>query len=159
VASSLAVLAVPDLPAGVRAAYRPGDLPSDWAPMVAATDRAAGAGAVLSMPWLPFRQTAWNGTDRPFLDPLPLALPQEVVRSRELTVVRGGRVVVVDADAAAIAADLRRGVLDPAALSRSGITAVVQWRGTPGTTVVPHPALRQVFSGPHFVVWAVTGAN
>jgi hypothetical protein len=66
---------------------------------------------------------------------------------------------VVDADLAAIAADLRRGVLDPAALSRSGITAVVQWRGTPGATVVPDPALRQVFSGPHFVVWAVTGAK
>jgi hypothetical protein len=156
VAASLAVLSVPDLPAAVYEAYRPVTMPADWAPMLAAADRAAGDGTVLSTPWLALRQTGWNGAQRPFLDPLPRALHQHVASSRELIVVRSDEVVVVDADQTAIAAAVRSGRVDSAALAHAGITAVVEWRGTPGPALIPDSGLRQVFSGPDFRVWAVT---
>lgn len=161
--AALAVLAVPDLPRLVRTAYQPVQVPRDWEPMLAAVREAAGDGTVLLVPWSSFRAapadpgtvTPFNA-GRPFLDPLPRALTQPVLASRELDVVRDGRVWVVDGDRAVLASFETAGTLDATALATAGVSVVVQWRDSRGTPVTPGPGLTPVFEGEAFQVWAVT---
>jgi hypothetical protein len=129
--------------------------------MVEAADHAAGDGRVLVLPWSTFRQlrgaaSADTGA-HPFLDPLPRGLRQEVVTSRELVVVRDGKTLRVDDDPRQSRA-LVAGRLDPTALAREGIAAVVVWRDTPGpaTEVSAQRGLEQVLDHGAFSVWVVT---
>jgi hypothetical protein len=111
---------------------------------------------VLSLPWQPFRQVAWAGT-QPFLDPLPRAVRAEVVGSTVLTVPRDGRLLPVGTDPPEAKA-WTQGRLDVAALSRLGIGYVVEWKTSPGRLPARHDGLRLVTRGQWFDVWAVPGA-
>jgi hypothetical protein len=176
VAASVAVLTVPDLPPLVHTAYQAVRMPSDWEPMLAATRQSAGDGTVLVVPWSSFRAgrsgsgaaggggvvgagagpgAAFNA-GRPFLDPLPRALDQKVLVSRELDVVRDGRVWVVDGDRPVLTALQTAGELDAAKLAAAGVSVVVQWRDTVGEPVRPGPGMTSVHDGEAFQVWSVT---
>ncbi|WP_406831031.1 hypothetical protein ABEG17_18830 [Pedococcus sp. KACC 23699] len=155
---SAAVLTVPDLPSSVGSAYRPLQMPADWAPTVRAADRAAGQGRILVLPYQSFRRTPWAG-GAPFLDPTPRALRAPVLASRQLVVARGRQQWTVDDDAVT-AGDLGLTTgsadLDPAVLRQRGVTAVVEWRDSPGSIPSDHAGMTEVFTGPHFRVWVVT---
>jgi hypothetical protein len=153
--ASVALLSVPDLPRDVRAAYRPVAMPPDWQPAVDAASRAAGDGALVVLPWQPFRRVRWAGAD-PFLDPTSRAVPADVVGSRQLTVVRDGAVVVVDDDPAALAALGGSDTLDAATLRRAGVAAVLVWKGTPGRVPGRGEGVVVERETPHFAVWTVT---
>ncbi len=154
--ASVALLSVPDLPRDVRSAYRPVATPPDWQPAVDAASGAAGDGALLVLPWQPFRRVPWAGRE-PFLDPTARAVSARVVGSRQLTVVRDGRTLVVDDDPREVAALGTSGRLDPDALQRAGVGAVLVWRGTPGAVPTPTgPGVRVVLQTTHFTVWSVT---
>jgi hypothetical protein len=148
-ATALAVLAAPDIPRRLQAAYRPVQFPSDWNAAV----RAAGEGRVLVLPWQPMRQVPWNG-DRPFLDPLPLALHGEVVAASDLVVQRGGERHQVGSSDPVAAAQWATGRVDLATLRNLGISTVVEWRGTPGAAPRLND-LRLLASTSSLTVWRV----
>lgn len=153
---SLGVATVPDLPRLVRAAYQPVSYPAEWAAVVTSLQGADGAPpTVLSLPWQPLRSTAWAGPS-PFLDPLPRAVPGEVLTSSALTVRRGSATVVVDDAPRPEGADWARGRVTPGSLRSAGVTHVVEWLGTPGAPVTERTGWRRVHSGEHFAVWDVT---
>jgi hypothetical protein len=160
---AVAVLTVADLPRLVHTAYEPVQMPSDWAPALAAVRESAGEGTVLVVPWSSFRAARHEGAGgatfnagRPFLDPLPRALDQRVLLSRELDVVRDGRVWVVDADREVLTSLQTAGELDATKLSAAGVSVVVQWRHTVGVQLRAGPDLAPVHEGEAFQVWAVT---
>jgi hypothetical protein len=162
-AVSLTLLTAPDLPRRVGEAYRPVAYPAEWGAMVRAVapvdgDNRVGPGQtrVLSLPWQPFRQVAWAGA-QPFLDPLPRAVRAEVVGSTVLTVPRDGALLPVGTDPPEATA-WAQGRLDVAALSRSGIGYVVEWKTSPGRLPARHDGLRLVTRGQWFDIWAVPGA-
>ncbi|NNM44797.1 hypothetical protein [Knoellia koreensis] len=155
---SFAVLAVPDAPTLLHAAYQPVGMPPGWAAAVDAADQAAGDRAVLVLPWSAFRAArspSGYNRNQPFLDPLSRALAQRVISSRELVVSRQGVTVTVDDDPGG----LTRLASDPspAALEAAGIGAVVVWTDVRGPAV---PAavrdLELVERAGSFEVWRVT---
>ena len=152
VVASLAVLSAPDLPKAVHTAYRPVTMPADWQPMVSAAVAAAGSGTVAVLPWQPFRAVSWAG-GRPFLDPLPRALPGRVLTAHQLTVVRDARRITVDDDPAAVAG-WQAGRVDVADLRAQGVAAVVIWKGTPGGAPSRPTGMRVVQDSANFAVWA-----
>ncbi|WP_148236537.1 hypothetical protein [Intrasporangium calvum] len=127
VSTALVVLAAPDIPRRLQGAYRPVEFPKDWHRAV----RAAGEGPVLVLPWQPMRQVPWNG-DRPFLDPLSLALPGDVVAASDLVVQRGSERYQVGSSDPLPAAQWAAGRVDLATLRSQGIAIVMEWRGSPG---------------------------
>ena len=157
VAVALAVGAVSDLPASVRAAYRPVTFPADWAPaMTAATPTD---GAVLSLPWQPLRRPGWRGPGPAFLDPTPRAVAARVLASGVLTVERDGRRVVVDDAPVADGADWARGEVSGASLRRQGVTRIVEWLDTPGPLAPARPGWVLLHDGPTLRVWDVSAAS
>ena len=153
VVASLAVLSAPDLPKAVDAAYQPVTMPADWQPTVRAAAAAAGGGTVAVLPWQPFRAVSWAG-GRPFLDPLPRALPGRVLTAHQLTVVRAGQRITVDDDPA-VAATWATGQIDIADLRGGGVAAVVIWKGTPGRVPPMPPGMHVVRDSANFAVWAL----
>jgi hypothetical protein len=69
----------------------------------------------------------------------------------------GNGLVTVDDDATVLGALVADGTLDMRALQRAGITAVVEWKTTPGTRPVVPAGLTKASAGPDFDVWAVSG--
>ncbi|HET8766173.1 MAG TPA: hypothetical protein VFM86_02500, partial [Pedococcus sp.] len=114
-----------------------------------------GDGALLVLPWQPFRRVQWAGAG-PLLDPTSRAVPADVVGSRQLTVVRDGAVVVVDDDPAALAALGGSDTLDAASLRRAGVSAVLVWKDTPGRVPVRGEGVVVERETAHFAVWVVT---
>ncbi len=155
---ALCVTSVPDLHRTVGAAYQPVVYPSDWARMVAAADRTAGGGAVLSLPAQPLRRPTWAPREA-FLDPLPLALSAPVLRSSALSVRRGGSVLRVDDGTTSDELAWERGVIDAEGLRRNGVRVVVEALGTPGLSPTNRNGWREVFGAEHFRVWDVTDAR
>ena len=153
--ASLAALSAPDLPALVRAAYRPVAMPTDWDATIRAASSAAGDdGTVLVLPWQPFRQVAWAGP-QPFLDPLDRALRQQVLEAHELRIVRGGQVLTVD-DEPVGWRSLSEGEANAQQLRAAGVDAVVVWKGTPGTVPAFGAGMQVVLDQPDFAVWSLT---
>ena len=151
----LTVAAVPDLPRLVRTAYHPVAYPGEWATVVASVRTADGAPpTVLSLPWQPLRSAAWAGP-APFLDPLPRAVPGEVLTSSSLTVRRGESTVVVDDAPRPDGAAWGAGRVGPESLRRAGVTHVVEWLGTPGPPVADRTGWRLLHRGEHFAVYDV----
>jgi hypothetical protein len=153
VAMSIAVLAAPDLPRAVAAAYQPVAMSADWEPAVRAASVAGRGGTVLSIPWQPFRRTPWAG-GAPFLDPLSRAVDLPVLASHQLTVARDGHLLVVDDDPADVAQFRVR--LDPATLREHGVRAIVVWRRTPGRVPAMPATMHRVYQGADLEVWALT---
>ena len=154
-AVSLAVASVPDLPGTLRTAYRSVAYPAEWATVVDVIAADSARPTVLSLPWQPLRRPAWAGNP-PFLDPLPRAVPGEVLVSSELSVRRDGSVVVVDDSP--VREQWATGTVSGASLRRHGVTHVVEWLGTPGTLPTSHDGWRLLHAGPSFRVWDVTAA-
>ena len=152
VLASLVVLTVPDLPGSVRSAYRPVEYPQSWPEVVAAVDEAPGDGAVLLLPWQPFRAVSWAG-DAPFLDPLPRALTRPALSSFDLLVHRDGADVMVSGGDPEAGREWAAGRLAPDTLRRAGVDVVVEWKGTPGVLPAQHPGLRRVLQSAEFDVW------
>ncbi len=150
VVAATAILAAPDMPARLHAAYRPVGFPPDWQHAV----EAVGESAALVLPWQPLRQVAWND-NRPFLDPLPLALRGEVVTAADLTVQRHEETYRVGASDPAARAEWTEGRVDVTALRELGIDVVVEWLGTPGP-LLDTQQLRLIFNGTSLRVWSVT---
>ncbi|WP_299445424.1 hypothetical protein [uncultured Phycicoccus sp.] len=151
----LTIAAVPDLPRLVRAGYHPVAYPGEWGDVVASVRTADGSPPiVLSLPWQPLRSATWAGP-APFLDPLPRALPDEVLTSSSLTVRRGESTVVVDDAPRSDGADWGAGRVSPESLRRAGVTHVVEWLDTPGAPVADRTGWRVVLRGEHFAVYDV----
>ena len=150
VVAATAVLAAPDVPARLHAAYRPVAFPPDWRRAV----EAVGGSGALVLPWQPIRQVPWND-DRPFLDPLPLALGGEVVSAADLTVQRSGETFRVGASDPPASANWVEGRLNVTDLRGLGVDVVVEWVGTPGRPLDTQQ-LRLIFAGTSLRVWSVT---
>ncbi|MGL5816768.1 MAG: hypothetical protein ACRCYR_04340 [Phycicoccus sp.] len=157
-APGLAVVTAPDLPATLAATYRSTAYPDDWDEALSALVGSDGGPVVLSLPWQPLRRPGWAGAT-PFLDPLPRAVPGEVVSSTQLRVRRDGRQLVVDDAPRAEGADWAAGRVGPASLRRHGVTHVVEWLGTPGMLPTSRTGWREVHRGSSFVVWDVSAAR
>ncbi|WP_409484228.1 hypothetical protein [Arsenicicoccus dermatophilus] len=151
-ALALAALTCPDAPARLHRAYRPVVWPAGWDQAVA----ALGDRTTLVLPWQPLRRQDWAGPE-PFLDPLPLALPGRVLSSRDLTVRRGGRTLVVGHDDRRAVDAWRRG--DGATLRSLGVQAVAVWTGTPGAVGPPPRGARRVPVRGPLQVWLLDGAS
>ena len=147
------VLTVPDLPGAVGRSYRPVVYPDSWEQVIGAVDEVPGDGAVLVLPWQPFRNPSWAG-GQAFLDPLPRALDRDVRSSFDLTVARDGRALLVGGGDPSEAAQWGAGQVLPQVLDRLGISVVVEWQGTVGRLPQDHPGLRPVLRTPEFTVWS-----
>lgn len=155
----LGLLSAPDLAARLSVVLRPVTFPRQWAQVAAAVDgstgRASGAdGSVLILPWQPFRDTPWAGS-QPFLDPLPRALNPGVVSARDLLVTRGGREVWVGGEDPTQAERWRRGHVDSAELRQLKVRWLVEWLDTPGVLPTGHRGMTRVLDGAHWRVWRV----
>jgi hypothetical protein len=154
----VAVTSVPDLPGRTRAAYVPRHYPAGWGAVVAAVEARPGPQRVLSLPWQPFRATSWSG-GRPFLDPLPRAVADDVLASTTLTVRRDGHDVVVDDRPLPEDSAWAEGDVTADGLRRQGVTVVVEWLGTPGALARAHDGWRLLEETADFRAWDVTGAR
>jgi hypothetical protein len=86
VAALLPVLALPDLAAGVWGRVAPVEYPAEWEQVRdTLRDRATGRGALVVLPYQPFRSFPWND-HRTALDPFPRYSGLETVVPDELTV-------------------------------------------------------------------------
>lgn len=149
VAAAVVALGSPDAPARLHQAYAPVFFPSDWARVVA----LVGDDRSLVLPWQPMRVAAWNG-ERPFLDPLPLALVGGVVAASDLVVERDGERYHVGSGDPGAAMGWRDGRVDGADLGQLGIAKVVEWRGVPGRPASTTD-LEVVWESPTFRIWKV----
>jgi hypothetical protein len=151
---SLGFLSSPDLAARLHMVLHPVTFPGQWSKVVAAVDGSPADGAVLILPWQPFRQTPWSGS-QPFLDPLPRALSADVVSARDLLVTREGQDLWVGGEDPPQAQQWRQGRLDTAELRRLKVRWVVEWLDSPGSLPTTHEGLTKVLDGPHWRVWRV----
>lgn len=130
VAALLPVLALPDLAAGVWGRVAPVEYPAEWEEVRdTLLDRATGPGALIVLPYQPFRSFPWND-HRTALDPFPRYSGLETVVPDELTV-GATRLSGEDPRAAAVAEAL--GSDDPVdGLLAAGVGWVAVQRDTPG---------------------------
>jgi hypothetical protein len=132
VASTAALLplaALPDLAWGVGGRLSPVQYPPSWNDVRDALQREPAAGALVVLPYQPYRSFEWNDK-RTVLDPLPRYVGVETVVPDTLTV-GGRRLAGEDPRAAAVAEALD--APEPAKrLLRSGVGWVAVEHGTPG---------------------------
>ncbi|HEU0213231.1 MAG TPA: hypothetical protein VFR13_04030 [Jiangellaceae bacterium] len=130
VAAVLPLAALPDLAWGVGGRLSPVQYPPDWEDVRDALHREPAAGALVVLPYQPYRSFDWNDR-RTVLDPLPRYAGVEYVVPDTLTV-GGRRLAGEDPRAAAVAEALR--MPEPRArLLRLGVGWVAVEHGTPGT--------------------------
>lgn len=149
------VLTVPDVPARLARDVQPVVVPAEWHDLVDVLNDGT-PGAVLLLPWQPFRQVDWVGSVQ-FLDPLPRAVEPEVVHARDLLVRRDGTRWWVGGEDPAIggSVDDADDVLDPTLLGAEGISRVVIWLDSPGDLPRDGTGLREVHRGEHWRVLEV----
>lgn len=132
VASTAALLplaALPDLAWGVGGRLSPVQFPPSWNDVRDALQREPAAGALVVLPYQPYRSFDWNDK-RTVLDPLPRYVGVETVVPDTLTV-GSRRLAGEDPRAAAVAEALD--APEPAErLLRSGVGWVAVEHGTPG---------------------------
>ena len=135
-ALALGILTVPDVPGRLARDLRPVAMPAEWRTVVELVNDGPD-GAVLVLPWQPFRQVDWVGPVQ-FLDPLPRALEAEALHSRTLVVHRDGKTWEVGGEGDTGLTGMGRGAsLSADALRQRGISQVVVWRGSPGESPAP----------------------
>lgn len=150
--AAVVILAAPDAPPRLHGAYHPVDFPSDWGRVVA----LVADESTLVLPWQPMRRTPWNA-ERPFLDPLPLALPGDVIAATDLVVERDGQRFNVGSGDPSRTAGWLEGRLDLAELDTLGVKVVVEWRQSPGRPVSAEAleTLQLISETTTFRVWRV----
>lgn len=145
-ALALGILTVPDVPGRLARDLRPVAMPAEWRTVVELVNDGPD-GAVLVLPWQPFRQVDWVGPVQ-FLDPLPRALEAEALHSRTLVVHRDGKTWEVGGEGDTGLTALGRGAsLSADALRQRGIGQVVVWRGSPGESPAPGAGMTLVHEG------------
>ncbi|HLS45239.1 MAG TPA: hypothetical protein VK045_07375 [Ornithinicoccus sp.] len=145
-ALALGTLTVPDVPGRLARDLRPVAMPAEWRTVVELVNDGSD-GAVLLLPWQPFRQVDWVGPVQ-FLDPLPRALEAEALHSRTLVVHRDGKTWEVGGEGDTGLTGLGRGAsLSADALRQRGIGQVVVWRGSPGESPAPGAGTTLVHEG------------
>ncbi len=155
-AAALPLAALPDLAWGVGGRLIPVEYPASWQEVRTELRADTDTGALVVLPYQPFRSFPWNG-HRTVLDPLPRYAGVEAVLPDALTV-SGRRLAGEDPRAAAVAdalesADPVRGLLD------AGVGWVAVEHDTPG--VVPDglpSALVEVVTSPELDLYRVPGA-
>lgn len=95
VLTPMAVL--PALAWGAAGRWQPVQYPVAWSRAVALVEADDQPGAVLVLPWQPYRRYDWNG-DRVVLDPAPRWFGRQVISSDTLPVRVGGRVRAVSGE-------------------------------------------------------------
>ncbi len=155
VAAALPLAALPDLAWGVRGRIEPVEYPQSWADVRAAVRAEPDSGALVVLPYQPFRSFDWND-HRTVLDPLPRYVGVESVVPDALTV-DGTRLSGEDPRAAAVSDALN--AADPiGALLGAGVGWVAVEHGTPGT--VPEgllPGLETVVSNDELDLYRLPG--
>jgi len=157
----LAVTPIAVLPAmawGAAGRLQPVQYPAGWSQAVVAIEADGRSGAVLVLPWQPYRRYSWNG-DRVMLDPAPRWFGRQVISSDALPVRVGESVRTVAGDdplAARFDAPVRAPETFLAELRRAGVAYVVVDGplGEPGLL----RGLRKV-GGETVVVYAVDGSS
>lgn len=117
------VALLPSLAWGAAGRLRPVTFPQDWALARAAMDDDPVAGAVVVLPWGPYRRFAWNGY-RVGLDPVQRITDREVIMDDDLPL-RGRIVAGEDPRARDVARLLRDGEPLEARLAALGVRFVV----------------------------------
>lgn len=135
----LPVLALPDLAWGVWGRLVPVEYPASWSPARDLLRQNEGTGALVVLPYQPFRAFPWND-DRTALDPLPRYAGVETIRPDALTVA-GRRLSGEDPRAAAVEEALASADPLPDLLA-AGVGWVAVQHDTPGT--VPAGLLDQL---------------
>ena len=132
IAAVLPLAAMPDLAWGVGGRLIPVEYPRSWQQVRTALHAERDTGALIVVPYQPFRSFPWNG-QQTTLDPLPRYAGVEVVRPDTLTI-GSTRLAGEDPRAAAVAAALESD--DPVSgLLDAGVGWVAVENDTPG--VVP----------------------
>jgi len=146
----LPLLTTPDLAWGAAGQLRGAWYPPDWAAVHRTLAASAEPGAVVALPYQPFRAFGWN-RNRTVLDPAPRYLPGPVIVDDTLRV--GGRPVAgEDLRARAVGAALARG--EP--LGPLGVGWLLVEHGTAGS--VPAAALAAAdlrYAGPDLSLYRV----
>lgn len=151
---ALGILTVPDVPARLAQDARPVAVPAEWTTVVDLVNEGP-EGAVLLLPWQPFRQLDRVGPVQ-FLDPFPRALEAEAIHSRTLTVRRDGAVWEVGGEEDPQVRALATGPsLEAEAMREAGISQVIIWRQTPGASPTPGQGLSVVHDGSDWQVLRV----
>ncbi len=151
---ALGTLTVPDVPARLARDAGPVAVPAEWTTVVDLVN-AGPKGAVLLLPWQPFRQVDRVGPVQ-FLDPFPRALEAEVLHSRTLTVRRDGVAWEVGGEEDPKVRALATGTsMDAEALREAGISQVIIWRQTPGASPTPGQGVSVVHDGREWQVLRV----
>jgi hypothetical protein len=142
-AAALPVALLPSLALGASGRLAPATYPASWTTVRAALDADPAAGAVVVLPWAPYRRFAWNDS-RVVLDPAQRISDRPVVLDDRLPL-RSGTVAGEDRRAAAVLALLEapataRTVAGDTALPRGlaglGFRYALVHRGQPGSTDV-----------------------
>jgi hypothetical protein len=155
VAAVLPLAALPDLAWGVGGRLIPVEYPRSWQQVRSALHAEPDTGALVVLPYQPFRSFPWNGR-RTTLDPLPRYAGVEVVRPDALTV---GTTKLAGEDRRAAAVELALESDDPVrGLLDAGIGWLAVEHDTPG--VVPDGLtadLREVVTSPELDLYRVPG--
>jgi len=130
VAAVLPLAALPDLAWGVGGRLSPVQYPPSWNDVREALQRDPGAGALVVLPYQPYRSYDWND-GRTVLDPLPRYVGVETVTPDTLTV--GSRRLAGEDPRAASVAEALDAPEPAARLLRLGVGWVAVEHGTPGT--------------------------
>lgn len=129
-AAVLPLAALPDLAWGVEGRLSPVEYPSSWSEVRGALHSEQAAGALVVLPYQPYRSFDWND-GRTVLDPLPRYVGVETVVPDTLTV--GSQRLAGEDPRAAVVADALDAPEPAERLLRLGVGWVAVERGTPGT--------------------------
>jgi len=153
----LAPVAVnPGLAWGLAGRLQPVHYPPDWYAARAAVAADTEPGAVLALPWSPFRDYPWNASDVPVLDPAPRMFDRTVLWNDTVQV--GGTTIAGEsADAAGMGALLAGdGPLDTA-LRAWGIRYVLVETGQIPAVDAGRLGGTPVVTGPDLVLYRLDG--
>ncbi len=153
----LAPVAVnPGLAWGLAGRLQPVHYPPDWYAARAAVAADTEPGAVLALPWSPFRDYPWNASDVPVLDPAPRMFDRPVLWNDTVQV--GGTTIAGEsADAAGMGALLAGdGPLDTA-LRAWGIRYVLVETGQIPAVDAGRLGGTPVVTGPDLVLYRLDG--
>ena len=153
----LAPLAInPGLAWGLAGRLHPVAYPPDWSAAQAAVAADPEPGTVLALPWTPFRDYPWTGSDLPVLTPALRIFDRPVLWNDSVRV--GGTVVAGESAAAADVGRLLTGAAPLAEpLRRSGVRFVLVETGQPPAVDATRLGGTAVVTGPDLVLYRLAG--
>jgi hypothetical protein len=153
---ALPVVVLPSLGWGVAGRLDPVHYPTDITHVAALLAADPRPGAVLVLPFQPYRQLTWNH-GQTSLDPMSRLLDRTVIISSDLPVlVDGQRVTVPGEDRLAAAARRALGSADPA---RSLAGMGVRWVVRDGPDAGRLAGSQEIYAGPNLSVYEIAGTD